>query len=107
MQVPHSLLVSLQPATPADPRGGELKEHGLSSEHAPVDRPAVTTAAAVVLEKKPGCFLGSGPYIWELASHRPIAGQGDHVPFKWLNHAGYHGFLCASYGKTRIRSLQI
>lgn len=57
--------------------------------------------------KEPGCFLGSGPYVWELAPHHLIAGQGDRVPFKWLLHAGYHAFLCATYDKTRISSLQI
>ena len=54
--------------------------------------------------KEPGCFLGSGPYVWELAPHHLIAGQSDRVPFKWLLHAGYHAFLCATYDKTRISS---
>ena len=84
MQVPHCLLVRLQPGTHSTwcttPRGGEFPEQSPSSEHAPVDRPAVTTAADVLLGKKPGCFLGSGPYVWELASHHLVAEQGDHVP---------------------------
>ena len=57
--------------------------------------------------RKPGSFLGSGPYTGELASHRLIAGQGGRVPFEWLLHAGYQAFLCATHNKTRISSLQI
>lgn len=40
-----------------DPRGGEFPEHSPGSEHPPVGRPSVTTAAAVVLEKNLAVFL--------------------------------------------------
>ena len=90
--------------------GHLLQIHAMESFQAqsipPVDRPAVATAAAMVLEKT-WLFSWFWSLHWGAGFYRLIAGQGGRVPFEWLLHAGYQAFLCATHNKTRITSLQV
>lgn len=106
MQTPLSPWSDCSWALTTDPCCAEFPEPIPGSEHPPVDRPAVATAAAMVLEKT-WLFSWFWSLHWGAGFYRLIAGQGGRVPFEWLLHAGYQAFLCATHDKTRITSLQV